>query len=268
MAMLARPQNPRSTTRRSAFVQGRLIKERPALGCGKRGRCDGQLHRAGPSRIGLGLFAVALAIFLYGPRAGGIAVARFDPSNRRRQRPSRRPPRPVRRHARHDDAFALKDQAETAKVRVGNGIDADVDETTEPWTLSNVHIPATKCDRRDGVPLDQAAADRRPAAGTRFVDQDGRPFRFAQLKDQYVVMAFIYTRCKDARMCPLITSKFAQLQKRLPANVRLVEVTLTRTSTSRPCCGSTPKPSVPISATGPCWAAIPTPCWISQPSSV
>ena len=94
-------------------------------------------------------------------------------------------------------------------------------------TLSNVHISGQQ--NVTGATVFRSTKRLRigdPLPDTRFVDQDGRPFRFAQLKDQYVVMAFIYTRCKDARMCPLITSKFAQLQKRLPANVRLVEVTL------------------------------------------
>jgi hypothetical protein len=47
-----------------------------------------------------------------------------------------------------------------------------------------------------------------------FVDQRGRPFRFATLRGQDVVLAFIYTRCEDARMCPLISATFRALQDR------------------------------------------------------
>jgi cytochrome oxidase Cu insertion factor (SCO1/SenC/PrrC family) len=60
-----------------------------------------------------------------------------------------------------------------------------------------------------------------------FVDQRGRPFRFASLRGGDVVLSFIYTRCQDARMCPLISAKFAQLQTLTHRrNVHLVEVTL------------------------------------------
>lgn len=216
--MLARPQNPRSTTRRSAFVQGRLIRSARRSAAENGVGVTDNFIGAGPSRIGLGLFAVALAIFLctvparaaarlHGlilgiDAAKGQVVVRHDPFD---GMPGMTMP------------FALKDQAETAKVRVGNGIDADVDETTEPWTLSNVHISGQQ--NVTGATVFRSTKRLRigdPLPDTRFVDQDGRPFRFAQLKDQYVVMAFIYTRCKDARMCPLITSKFAQCRSGCP----------------------------------------------------
>jgi len=41
------------------------------------------------------------------------------------------------------------------------------------------------------------------------------------------VLAFIYTRCADARMCPLISGKFGQLQRTTGTrSLHLVEVTL------------------------------------------
>lgn len=66
--------------------------------------------------------------------------------------------------------------------------------------------------------------DELPA--TSFVDQSGTPFTFASLRGKYVFLAFIYTRCKDADECPLISSRMAQLQNRLGADTRLVEVTI------------------------------------------
>jgi cytochrome oxidase Cu insertion factor (SCO1/SenC/PrrC family) len=64
------------------------------------------------------------------------------------------------------------------------------------------------------------------APSTQFLDQSGRPFTFAQWRGDYVVLAFIYTRCRDARECPLTSARFAQLQDMLGKNTRLAEITI------------------------------------------
>lgn len=62
-----------------------------------------------------------------------------------------------------------------------------------------------------------------PATG--FIDQNGRPFTFASLHGRVAVVGFIYTRCTDA--CPIITQKFAQLDRELgAAPYQLVEVSI------------------------------------------
>ena len=62
---------------------------------------------------------------------------------------------------------------------------------------------------------------------THFIDQNGKSFTFADFAGQNVVLAFIYTRCRDAKMCPLISAKFAQLQDAFKSSdTHLVEVTL------------------------------------------
>jgi cytochrome oxidase Cu insertion factor (SCO1/SenC/PrrC family) len=59
------------------------------------------------------------------------------------------------------------------------------------------------------------------------VDQAGRAFSLNQLQGNAAVVAFIYTRCPDPRMCPLVSSKFARLQAGIgKAPIRLVELTL------------------------------------------
>jgi protein SCO1/2 len=50
---------------------------------------------------------------------------------------------------------------------------------------------------------------------TEFIDQSGRAFSFAQLRGDVTVLAFIFTRCRDPRMCPLIAAKFQGLQEKL-----------------------------------------------------
>lgn len=124
--------------------------------------------------------------------------------------------------------FRVVPTSELAKLQAGNTIDASVDMKTEPWTLSNLRV-AGEADltspsmfrRVDVLTL----GDHVPAA-TPFVDQSGRPFTFTRLAGQNVVLAFIYTRCQDPRMCPLISAKFNQLQNLIDYRTHLVEVTL------------------------------------------
>jgi protein SCO1/2 len=61
---------------------------------------------------------------------------------------------------------------------------------------------------------------------TRFTDQAGRPFTFASWRGKFVVIAFIYTRCRDARECPLTSAKLARLQNLVGGDTRLAEVTI------------------------------------------
>ncbi|HXP92079.1 MAG TPA: SCO family protein [Candidatus Binatia bacterium] len=61
----------------------------------------------------------------------------------------------------------------------------------------------------------------------RLVDQSKRPFSFRKLGGKAAVVAFIYTRCNDPKMCPLVSAKFARLQRMIdPSTTRLVELTL------------------------------------------
>jgi len=61
------------------------------------------------------------------------------------------------------------------------------------------------------------------------IDQSGRAFSLADVRGNAVVLTFVYTRCADARMCPLVSLKYARMQRllaRAPAPVKLVELTL------------------------------------------
>lgn len=67
--------------------------------------------------------------------------------------------------------------------------------------------------------------DRMPT--TRFVDQRGRGFGFADFRGTSVVLSFIYTRCNDPKECPAISSNFHALQQRFATGpYHLVEMTL------------------------------------------
>jgi protein SCO1 len=126
--------------------------------------------------------------------------------------------------------FLIVPRERAAQLQPGATIDADVNTKTEPWTLSNVtSTSAQSLTVDDSSPLRRVTrlkiGDTVP--DTAFVDQTGKPFRFSQFRGQDVVLSFIYTRCADARMCPLISAKFGKLQDTMGARkLHLVEVTL------------------------------------------
>ena len=122
-------------------------------------------------------------------------------------------------------------------LHIGESIAATADTDETPWTLES--ITSTGSEQVTGAAPAQpdagysvlrnvhhvAVGEFAPAAD--FLDQRGRPFSLGSLHGQMVVMAFIYTRCKDGRACPLISAKFHTLQQKLLGRpVHLVEVTL------------------------------------------
>ena len=67
--------------------------------------------------------------------------------------------------------------------------------------------------------------DAVPATG--LTDQRSRRFDFATTGGRTTVVSFVYTRCRDASMCPLVAAKFARMQRELRGTpIRLVTVTL------------------------------------------
>jgi protein SCO1/2 len=92
--------------------------------------------------------------------------------------------------------------------------------STPQATPSERSAPATE----RFVPLSEPG-DAIPAIPLRA--QDGRAFDFANLRGSAVAVAFIYTRCRDARICPLVSAKFARAQFAIgSAPIRLVLLTL------------------------------------------
>jgi protein SCO1/2 len=126
--------------------------------------------------------------------------------------------------------FKIVPKSQAGILQPGNAIDANVDTSTEPWTLSNVTVSSTQAvTSDDSSPLRRVTplkiGDVVP--DTAFLDQTGKPFKFSDLRGQDVVLAFIYTRCRDPRMCPLISAKFHALQGKFGTRkMHLVAVTL------------------------------------------
>ncbi len=123
--------------------------------------------------------------------------------------------------------FRVVPRARAAELLPGNEIDATADISKDPWTLSNITIATTQSivppatSRFVPLHIGDVVPD------TPFVDQSGRPFQLSMLRGQDVVLAFIYTRCQDPQMCPLISSHFNALQRKIGSrDMHLVEVTL------------------------------------------
>jgi protein SCO1/2 len=56
-------------------------------------------------------------------------------------------------------------------------------------------------------------ANQAPAPDFALIDQNGRPFHFGNTRGKLVVATFIFTTCPD--VCPLLTAKFAAIQRAL-----------------------------------------------------
>ena len=120
-------------------------------------------------------------------------------------------------------------------LHVGATIDADADGDTTPWTLRSIRVVGS-----------ESVTGAAPAGSSRvlrdvhhvvvgeyaptafdFLDQRGKPLSLRDFRGGPVVMAFVYTRCQDARECPLISSRFRELQQKFAgSSAHLVEVTL------------------------------------------
>jgi protein SCO1/2 len=130
--------------------------------------------------------------------------------------------------------FRVASPSMLGALRAGETIDATADADSTPWTLGAIHGRGT------GSLTGAATEDAPPvlrdvhhvvvgeyAPTPQLLDERNAPFSLRDLRGQSVVLAFVYTRCKDARECPLITSRFAALQHKFGGSpVHLVEVTL------------------------------------------
>ncbi|MBV9103628.1 MAG: SCO family protein [Candidatus Eremiobacteraeota bacterium] len=124
--------------------------------------------------------------------------------------------------------FHLPARAGIPSLHVGDRIEANVRETPAGLQLDAIRItaqaPPTAPPLLRNVQLLRVGET---LPNTRFVDQQGKPFTFSDFVGKDVVLAFIYTRCRDARECPLISSNFHTLQQHIGTRpYHLVEITL------------------------------------------
>ena len=131
--------------------------------------------------------------------------------------------------------FHIRSKTDFIVAHSGETIAATVDLDSTPWTLASVSARGTQAltGARPPVPVPQIFRNVHHVVvgeyvpNATFLDQRGRSFTMHDLRGQTVIMAFAYTRCRDKRECPLITSRFRLLQERFRGQpVHLVEVTL------------------------------------------
>jgi protein SCO1 len=137
----------------------------------------------------------------------------------------------VRRDAAHAKSgsttlFRLSPRVDPAALHPGDRIVALVDDDSTPATIDEVRVlPAAPVPNAVRTVHALNVGDRMPP--TPFVDQRGHRFTFADFRGKSVVLAFIYTRCRDPKECPAISTSFHTLQSRLANGpYHLVEMTL------------------------------------------
>ena len=115
-----------------------------------------------------------------------------------------------------------------ARLHVGDRITGRVDLDAE--TLTGVRVVGHGAAGGAGSSIVhdvQALSVGDELPPTTFFDQNGRGFTFSDFRGQTLLLAFIYTRCQDPRMCPLISAQFHQLQSKLAGlPIHLIEITL------------------------------------------
>jgi cytochrome oxidase Cu insertion factor (SCO1/SenC/PrrC family) len=110
-------------------------------------------------------------------------------------------------------------------VHPGDHIAAEVDRSTEPWSLSAVRITASAPTGKITPPNFLNAGDQVPNLPV--VDQHGRRETLAALHGHPYVLTFIYTRCRDPKMCPFVSGKLHVVQTQTGGTGdQLVEVSL------------------------------------------
>ena len=113
-------------------------------------------------------------------------------------------------------------------LKAGVGVDAFLDRSTQPWTLREAVVAAPFSpgmpDAGRVIPVDVG----RPLPAANLIDQDGQRVALNRaFLGKVVLLSFIFTRCPDKDLCPLISSKYATLQSQLdPRKFALVEITL------------------------------------------
>jgi protein SCO1/2 len=134
------------------------------------------------------------------------------------------------RHAPFDGMPAMTMTFRVARgspaLHAGDSVSAMVNERTQPWTLRDVRTNRAPRESamRAFIPM-LHEGDAVPAVA--LVDQDDRRFSLQATAGSTTIVSFIYTRCRDARMCPLVAAKFARMQRALHGTpIRLVTVTL------------------------------------------
>lgn len=143
--------------------------------------------------------------------------------------------------------FELKDPTVLTGAKVGDEVEFTLEKTSDRLDVIALHVivsarPTVQEEEEPPVPDESVADDSTPpaeadaeaafspypASDFTLTDQDGQPLTLSSLRGKIVLLDFIFTRCPGP--CPLLSLKFAQLQKklgeRLGKDVMLLSVTI------------------------------------------
>lgn len=121
--------------------------------------------------------------------------------------------------------FSAIDTAEVASLDQGDAIRFTlVWKGTETWIEGIEQIsPDLLSDEAGGTPLPTlhspvaALTEGDQVPDLSLVTQDGEPLSLSSLHDEVLVVNFIYTRCPIPDYCPLLSRRFAELQRAVEA---------------------------------------------------
>ena len=134
-------------------------------------------------------------------------------------------------------AFSVADAKEAAALKEGDVVRFRYRVGETASVAESFMVTGRKASAVAAQPAVARAPVKRLRAGDtvpafELLDENGRAFTDAALRDRFTVVTFIFTRCPVPEYCPALAMKFGVLQdalraeKALPAPVRLLSVTL------------------------------------------
>jgi protein SCO1/2 len=114
-------------------------------------------------------------------------------------------------------SFDVPDRALLERLREGAAIDFTMRRSGHAFQVIGFE-PVQAGVSGSAAPLPALAEVRDAAPDFDLLDQEGRPFRSADLRDVAVVLDFIFTHCPGP--CPILTSSHVSLQRSVPQALR------------------------------------------------
>ncbi len=134
--------------------------------------------------------------------------------------------------------FTVKDAGLLDGLSAGDAVQFELSVTSGDSWISRIEkiAPETAVQMTSAKTVESPEADlARVETGEmvpdfKLIDQNGQPIQLSAFRGKAVVLTFIYTRCPLPNFCPLMSSKFSELQKRLskelPGRYQLLSVSI------------------------------------------
>jgi protein SCO1/2 len=119
--------------------------------------------------------------------------------------------------------FYIKDPAVLGGIKPGDAVsfrfvvtekDSWIDRTS-PIGDANVAVPAAAPARQPEHPIAPRLREGDRLPEFKLINQDGETVTTESLRGQPLILTFIFTRCPVPNFCPLMTSRFEELQRAL-----------------------------------------------------